>query len=117
MEAHLRFPSGHRATLHASMWSPTMPLRIAVKATGEKGVLRVFNPLAPQAGYRLSVRAGGRRFGEWGRARPTYEYQLAAFCAAVLRGEAVLTPPSYAVANMAVIDAVYSAAGLRPRGT
>jgi predicted dehydrogenase len=117
MTSHLRFPGGPEATLHVSMWSPTMPLRIALRARGERGEMRVSNPLAPQAGYRLAVKAGGRRRTQWGRGGPTYDYQLAAFCAAVLRGSEVLTPPSYSVANMAVIDAVYLAAGLRPRAS
>jgi predicted dehydrogenase len=117
MHVQLRFPSGHTATLRASMWTPTMPLRIAARATGDRGQLRVLNPLAPQAGYRLAIRAGGKRRSEWGRGRPTYEYQLDAFCAAILHDGPVLTPPSYSLANMRVIDSVYRAAGLRPRGT
>jgi len=117
MTSHLRFPSGVTATLHASMWSPTMPLKVALHATGERGTLKVFNPIAPQAMYRLAVRGDAGRSSQWGRGRPTYDYQLAAFTAAVLHGGPVLTPPSYSIANMAVIDAVYSAAGLRQRGT
>jgi len=117
MTSHLRFPSGLTATLHASMWSPTMPLKVAVHAIGERGELRVFNPIAPQAMYRLSVRGDAGRSSQWGRGRPTYGYQLAAFADAVLHGGPVLTPPAYSMANMAVIDAVYAAAGLRLRGT
>jgi predicted dehydrogenase len=117
MTAHLRFPTGVTATLHASMWSPAMLLRLAVRARGDDGEMRVTNPIAPQGGYRLAVRAGGRPYSQWGKGRPTYDYQMAAFCAAVLHGGPVLTPPAYSVANMAVIDAVYRAAGLRPRGT
>jgi hypothetical protein len=41
---------------------------------------------------------------------------LRAFAAAVLRGEPVITTPEDAVATMTVIDDVYRAAGLRPRG-
>ncbi|MEV6133876.1 hypothetical protein AB0M05_45005 [Streptomyces violaceusniger] len=44
--------------------------------------------------------------------RSTYAYQLDAFAAAVLRGEPVLTPPADSVANMTVIDAIYTSAGL-----
>jgi hypothetical protein len=33
----------------------------------------------------------------------------------VLRGAPTLTPPSEAVANMRVIDAIYRAAGMEPR--
>jgi predicted dehydrogenase len=117
MTSHLRFPSGVTATLHASMWSPAMPLKVALRATGEHGEVRVFNPIAPQAIYRLSVRGAAGRSSQWGRGRPTYDYQMAAFVHAVLHHGPVLTPPAYSIANMAVIDAVYEAAGLRRRGT
>ena len=53
--------------------------------------------------------------GERVSKRPTYEFQLEAFCDAVLRGAPTLTPPSDAVANMRVIDAIYRAAGMHPR--
>jgi predicted dehydrogenase len=49
--------------------------------------------------------------------RPSYEFQLDAFTAAVLRGEPTLTPPTDSVANMRVLDAIYHAAGMRLRGT
>ena len=47
----------------------------------------------------------------------TYSCQLRAFTRAVLHGEPVPTGPRDAVANMRVIDAVYAAAGLRPRSS
>ncbi|MCU1682788.1 MAG: oxidoreductase [Amycolatopsis sp.] len=47
--------------------------------------------------------------------RATYAYQLDAFAAAVLRGEPVLTPPADSIANMAVIDSIYTSAGLPVR--
>ena len=49
--------------------------------------------------------------------RPGYEFQLDAFTAAVLRGEPTLTPPADSIANMRVLDAIYLAAGMTPRGT
>jgi predicted dehydrogenase len=84
---------------------------------GDDGELRVANPIAPQYASWLTVRSGGGRRAEFPARRPTYAYQLDAFCDAVLRGGPVLTPPEDAVANMAVIDAVYRAANMRPRGT
>jgi predicted dehydrogenase len=114
MDADLSFPGGHTATVHCSMWSRSM-LHIEARVTGDDGTLRVFNPIAPQTISVLTVRSGGRRRVEFGSRRPTYAYQLDAFCDAVLRGGPVLTPPSDAVANMAVIDAVYRAAHMRPR--
>jgi predicted dehydrogenase len=49
--------------------------------------------------------------------KPTYQYQLEAFCGAVLHGDDTLTPPSDSIANMRVIDAIYRAAGMKVRGT
>jgi predicted dehydrogenase len=53
----------------------------------------------------------GKRVERFPR-RASYSYQLDAFAAAVLRGAPVKTPPSDAVQNMTVIDAIYRAAGL-----
>jgi predicted dehydrogenase len=72
----------------------------------------VLNPVTPQFFHRLSVRSGdGNRVERFGR-RASYAYQLDAFAAAVLRGEPVKTTPEDAIENMAVIDAIYRAAGL-----
>ena len=84
---------------------------------GDDGELHVINPtvaadLAPHA------REGRRAHPhEKFPRKPTYEYQLEAFCAAVLRGEPTLTPPADSIANMRVLDAIYVAAGMTPRGT
>jgi predicted dehydrogenase len=115
MTAELRFPSGHTGRITCSLWSSTV-LRVAARVVGDAGELRVLNPVVPQYWHRLSVRSDGRRRVERLPRRPTYEYQLDAFCAAVLRGAPTLTPPSDAVANMRVIDAIYTAAGMAPRG-
>jgi predicted dehydrogenase len=114
MKAALVFPAGHKGSLTASMWSADV-LKISASAVGDQGRLNIFNFVAPQAYHRLTVRtAAGKRVEHLSR-RPTYSYQLDAFCAAVLRGEPVLTPPSDSVANMTVIDEIYRQAGLTPR--
>jgi predicted dehydrogenase len=115
MDADLVFPGGHTATVHCSMWSSSL-LRLSARVRGTRGELRVMNPIAPQTVSWLTVRAAGGHRREFTSRRPTYAYQLDAFCDAVLRGAPVLTPPSDAVANMAVIDAVYRAANMHPRG-
>jgi predicted dehydrogenase len=114
MRAELRFPSGHTGTVHCSMWSSTL-LRIFARVEGEHGELRISNPVMPQLWHKLVVIAGGEKRVERVSKRPTYEFQLQAFCDAVLRGTPTLTPPSDAVANMRVIDAIYRAAGMHPR--
>jgi predicted dehydrogenase len=96
------------------MWSSSI-LHISARVWGSQGRMSLFNPLAPQLWHRLSVTAAGSRRRETFTRRHTYAFQLDAFCGAVLRGEPVLTPPSDAVANMRVIDDLYTAAGLHPR--
>ncbi|MEU1548122.1 Gfo/Idh/MocA family oxidoreductase [Nocardia sp. NPDC005745] len=111
MSAELRFPSGHTGRVRCSMWSSDL-LRIGASVVGERGELRLLNPVAPQLPRRLSVRSeGGRRTEKISR-RSTYAYQLDAFVAAVRHGEPVLTSAQDAVATMTVIDAIYAAVGL-----
>ena len=47
--------------------------------------------------------------------RPSYSYQLEAFAAHVLGGAPLPFGADDAVANMALVDAAYQAAGLAPR--
>lgn len=115
MSAELSFPGGHTGSVHCSMWSASL-LHLSARVVGDDGEMRVFNPIGPHFASWLSVRSGGGRRIELPSRRPTYAYQLEAFCDAVLRGQPVLTTPDDAVANMEVVDAVYRAASMRPRG-
>ncbi len=72
-----------------SMWSRRL-LHVGFHVTGDAGELRVFNPVGPNIYSRLSVRGPGGRQVEHLSRRPTYEFQLEAFCAAVDGGD----PPS-----------------------
>jgi predicted dehydrogenase len=111
MTAELQFAEGHTGRIRTSMWSSTV-LNMSAKVIGEGGELKVFNPVVPQLFHRLTVKSSdGRRVERFGR-RASYTYQLDAFAAAVLRGEAVKTTPEGAVENMTVIDGIYRAAGL-----
>lgn len=114
MVADLRFAGGHTGRIRCSMWSSDV-LRAVVRVVGERGELRVINPLTPHVFHRFTVRSGGTRRTERFPRRPTYAYQLDAFRDAVLHGVAVRTPPEDAVENMSVIDATYRAAGLPVR--
>jgi predicted dehydrogenase len=114
MRADLLFAAGHSGRLTCSMWSRSV-LRLAVRVLGDRGEMRVFNPIAPQFPHRLAVRTPvGRRVEHFAR-RPTYTYQLEAFRDSVAGEDTNLTPPSDSIANMAVIDSIYRAAGLEPR--
>ena len=111
MTAELRFGGGHTGRVRCSMWSSHL-LQISAHVVGDRGELRVLNPVLPQLFHRLSVRsADGKRSERFSR-RTSYAYQLDAFAAAVLRGEPVKTTPEDAIQNMTVIDAIYRAAGL-----
>jgi predicted dehydrogenase len=116
MRAELSFPAGHTAGVQCSMWSTDLVKTLA-RVRGDRGELHVINPTNPQVWHRLRVKAGGTARTERLTRRSTYEFQLDAFSAAVLRGEPTLTPPADSIANMRVIDAIYVAAGMRPRGT
>jgi predicted dehydrogenase len=97
MSASFRFPGGVLGRMTTSMWSAQL-LRMDAKAVGDRGVMRVLNYTAPQRYNRLTVTADGYTRRER------------------VSGEPVITTPEDAVANMTVIDAVYQAAGLPPRG-
>jgi predicted dehydrogenase len=116
MRAELKFPSGHTGRITCSMWSKWV-IQTYARVIGERGELHVINPTAPQIWHRMRVKSGGTTRSEKFPRKPTYEYQLEAFCAAVLRGEPTLTPPADSIANMRVLDAIYVAAGMTPRGT
>ena len=116
MRAELRFPSGHTGRITCSLWSKWI-LQTSVRVVGDRGEMRVINPTGPHVWHRMRVITGGTTRAERFPRRPTYEYQLEAFCGAVLRGEPTLTPPADSIANMRVLDAIYVAAGMTPRGT
>lgn len=111
MTAELRFAGGHTGRVRCSMWSSRL-VQISARVIGERGELRVLNPVMPNLWHRLTVRSPeGKRAERFSR-RASYAYQLDAFAAAVLRGAPVKTTPRDAIENMAVIDAIYRAAGL-----
>jgi predicted dehydrogenase len=111
MTAEVRFAAGHTGRIRCSMWSARL-LQISARIVGDRGELRVLNPVLPQMFNRLAVRSAGDKRVESFLRRSSYAYQLDAFAAAVLRGGPVLTPPEDAIENMTVIDAIYRTAGL-----
>ncbi len=115
MEATLRFADGRSAAILASMWSRTL-LRMSLRITGERGEVRVFNPIAPQFYNRVTVRTPSGKTSERVAGEATYTCQLRAFVDHVRSGTPVPTGADDGVANMRVIDAIYRAAGLQVRG-
>ena len=115
MQADVRWPDGHTGRMTCALWS-SPPLKLSVRAWGERGELRVFNQTGPQFFHRFTVVRDGKKKREKFPRKATYAYQLEAFTSAVRNGTPVLTPPADSVQNMRVIDAVYGAAGLPIRG-
>ncbi len=116
MEADFEFADGRTGRIVCSLFSRTL-LRLRVEVRGDRGRLRVFNPIAPHLYHRLSVRTPEGSSAERVAGDATYTHQLRAFVAAV-RGEGAMpTDARDAVANMRVIDAIYQKAGLELRGS
>jgi predicted dehydrogenase len=116
MEARYRFADGRSATTLCSMWSRTL-LAMSLRIEGERGEVRVFNPIAPHLYNRVTLRTPAGTRSERVAGEATYTCQLRAFVDHVHDGTPVPTGPDDAIANMRVIDAVYRAAGLQVRGT
>jgi predicted dehydrogenase len=116
VDARFRFADGRTGEILASMWSRTL-IEASLRVTCERGELRVFNPIGPHFINRVTVRGPNGKRSERVAGEATYTHQLRAFVDHVRNGAPVPTGPDDAVANMRVIDAVYRAAGLRPRGT
>jgi predicted dehydrogenase len=115
LKAELVFPAGCTGLITASMLSREL-LGAGARVSGTRGTMEVLNPYQPQLIHRLVVHSDTRHAVEHVPRQPsTYASQLRAFTGAILRGEPVLTGPDDAVANMAVIDACYAAAGLPRR--
>jgi len=112
LRADLVFPDDVHGRITVSLYGARL-LRIGFRVVGDDGELRVVNPAGPHLAHRFTVshRDGTKRRETFPKVA-TYDYQLDAFCDAVLDGASVLTGPSDSIANMAVIDAVYEAAGL-----
>lgn len=115
---HADFTLGTGATAHmfCSMRS-TCILRTRVHVQGDAGELGVANMMLPQLLYhRLKLKtADGVRTEKFAKT-PTYDYQMQAFVDAV-RGDAPMSSDgNEGVKNMRVIDAIYTAAGLKLRG-
>lgn len=114
-EAELRFPNGATGRLRASLLSWRL-LSIRARVVGTEGEVSAFNPIGPHVVYhRLTVRTKDGVARERVPGEPTYTCQLRAFLAAVREGAPIPTDGEDGVKNMAVIDAVYRAAGLAPR--
>lgn len=116
MRAALEFPSTAAGILACSL-AAFPPLKIKGAIRGEGGAISVTNPFLPHVfnSIRIETPAGVRR--ERVTREPTYNFQLRAFRDAVYGKPTNLTDGWEGVKNMQVIDAVYAAAGMKPRAS
>jgi len=116
MDVDLELAGGVTAKMVCAMKKDSV-INATFMARGDRGELRVINPIAPQRGHQLTVKTSAGEKNETVPGDSTFTYQLRAFVKAV-RGEAKFpTDGREGVINMRVIDDVYRAAGLPPRAT
>ncbi len=113
--AELQFPSGATARVHSSMVAPTDDISMLI--AGSEGEIIANNPMAPQNGNLLTIRTGAGETSGRVDGGITYDFMLRAFVDHLVHGAPFPTSGKDSIANMAAIDAVYTAAGLKVRGT
>jgi predicted dehydrogenase len=117
MEADLELAPGVTARMTCSMAADAQ-LGASFLARGDRGELKVTNPVGPHWGHQLTITTTAGTTNETVPGDTTYTHQLRALVAA-LRGDrsAFPTDANDAVIGMRIIDEVYRAAGLPPRAT
>jgi predicted dehydrogenase len=88
-----------------------------LRVQGDKGVLEIDNPVSPHSGATLSIESDAPSLPQIvSGGETTFHFQLR-HVLEVIEGRAQpITGGTDAVNNMRAIDAIYRAAGLRPRG-
>jgi predicted dehydrogenase len=112
-DVQLEFPSGATGLSTHSMVADEFSFTLRV--IGTRGDAVVHNFVKPQEDDRLTVTTEAGTIVEHLGRRASYTYQLEAFAAHVQLGEPVALDTADAVANMALIDDAYRAAGMNPR--
>jgi predicted dehydrogenase len=117
ISAELAFTSGPTATLKCSMQPLDGVLFRRLRVLGDKGVLELDNPVTPHSGATLSIETDAPSVPQIvSGGETTFHFQLR-HVIEVIEGRAEpLTGGDDAIGNMRAIDAVYRAAGMRPRG-
>ena len=117
IEAEMAFTSGPTASLKCSMQPHDGTLHRRLRVHGDAGMLEIENPVSPHSGATLSFEGPKAPMPQIvSGGETTFHFQLR-HVMEVLAGRAEpLTGGDDAVSNMRAIDAIYRAAGLRPRG-
>lgn len=117
VEAQLAFTSGPTATLKCSMQPDDGVLYRRLRVEGDKGVLDFENPVSPHAGATLAIESGQPSAPQIvAGGDTTFHHQLRHVLDVIAGKTRPVTGGDDAVNNMRAIDAIYRAAGLRPRG-
>lgn len=114
MTAELAFPGGATGRVECGILSWKV-VRSYLRVWGDAGEIEVLNPFQPHRWHSLKIRRGGQARREQIQGETTFYYQLKAFIEAIQKGEPMITSARDAVANMAVIDAIYEKAGMAKR--
>jgi predicted dehydrogenase len=117
IDAEMAFTSGPTASLRCSMQPQDGSLYRRLRVHGDAGVLEIENPVSPHSGATLSFEGPNAPMPQIvSGGDTTFHYQLR-HVLEVLAGRAEpLTGGDDAVGNMRALDAIYRAAGMRPRG-
>jgi predicted dehydrogenase len=117
IEARLAFTSGPTAALKCSMQPQDGVLFRRLHVEGDRGILEFENPVSPHAGATLSIEGDAPSVPQIvSGGETTFHHQLRHVLACIEQGVEPLTGGEDALNNMRAIDAVYRAAGLKPRG-
>jgi predicted dehydrogenase len=117
IEAEMAFTSGPTASLKCSMQPRDGKLHRRLRVHGDAGLLEIDNPVSPHSGATLSFEGPNAPMPEIVSGGDTTFHHQLRHVLEVLEGRAEpLTGGDDAIGNMRAIDAIYRAAGLRPRG-
>ncbi len=103
--AEALFADGRTGRVRCSLLSPVF-FDVSARVVGDRGELRVCNPLLPHRYHRLAIRAYGETRVERWPGSTSYEHQLRHFVRSVRVGEPVLTSADDALRTMRVIDGI-----------
>ena len=112
-DVELEFPSGATGLSTNSMVAEEYSFTLRV--IGTRGEALVHNFIKPHEDDRVTISTDAGETVEHHGRRASYTYQLEAFAEHVQRGAPVPLDTADAVANMALIDDAYRAAGMDPR--
>lgn len=116
MRSSLLFPSGVSSQIFSSMDHKSEKADSAIKIKGTHGTIQATNPFAPHLGHTLTIKRGEEYQVRTIPGQTTYLHQLYAFLKLLSSDTPVFIGIEDSIANMCVIDSIYQAAGLPPRG-